>query len=1274
MLLESQRVTRKKTKLTDPTKIFPDQSHINKVRDALSIRPTSRASVMIGSGFSRNAKKIHFNTPDMPMWTDIAKCLFQRLYPEHSDDNSASVSNVLRLAQEYETAHGQSDLYEFLNQLIRDTEFIPGEAHFQLLKLPWRDVFTTNWDTLLERASSSILERPYRLVQSVKQLPIAAQPRIIKLHGSFPSQFPLIVAEENYRTYPTKFAPFVNTVQQAMMETVFFLIGFSGDDPNFLNWSGWVRDNLGESALTIYLAGYLNLSTHRRRMLEAHGVVPIDLAKHPNATTWPDSRRDEYATQWLLHTLRPSRPYDEARWPSAPIDKEKPIPEQLLPLMRITTEVPIKEPNKTQQDGQQDKDHDLRRQVMEVIEYWTHNRQLYPQWLVFPPGHERSELSRRTDEWEPSILDVLPSLSPLEQLTALRELVWRKEILLEPATPELEAIARSTLNKIDCQRYTVEGVHEAPDDWEEVRKAWVDVALTLLTNARLDCNLNAFQSHLNALRPFGHEDANVAHRLCHERCLWAIYSLAFARLNALLDEWMVEESTPDWMLRKAALLTEAGRHDESVSLIQLALSLLRQGPTGGRTIASASREAWALASTLTANNRLSVSREWEKLASMKCDPPAEMDHLRRMLSHADEKDESPSFDLGARNASRLRFSNLGRSRLIAAYRTIRLPEVSGVPPVNNPGETSDMPVSIMSDLFPQAADQLVMTNPKLAIRLVLRTCNYDEDNTLQRVLSRIHLAVLDVHSAEELAHICIAAIDYAYPRLTTSGESSGGISWIERLRVTLEVLSRLVLRLPPVTVHETLEIALKLYSTDRIVQHTWMGPPLENLLKRTWEALSSDERSSRAFDLLTAPIAELDGFTAARNCPDPGRLVKAMDLPTNRTPHNDKQYSEVVDYLVRGLLSTGDGRARVVARLIPLTLSHNLTIKESSKVANALWLNSDPILSNASGPRAPFDWVYLILPEIDEGQAERSFRSKWLTVTSDHHDESPAHSTDMLTQVGAALSGMRGQGREFKLSSDDESQIAVHIEKIVEMFSSNSISFDLGIGSTILHLSSLAIEITLPEHIVDSLYRQIEDTLEMPDHGNDPMMRPINDIRISLAFALVPGLIKAMPDRFEALSLWLRTGLASESELRVGAAMAALRSWLSASEKSTLPPVPDDLIREVGAIIASGRRVALIDALICATLVFDRGSESHRDTIKTLVLQGLSYLAEKLKYDSEHDSHGDVHTLRLLCTQLATHIAGQGYANDATIAKWIDMGKSDPFPETRNLIQSFSLD
>ena len=329
---------------------FPDQSHMNRVRDALSISPTSRASVMVGSGFSRNAEKVNSNANDIPLWQDIATEIFNTLYPDERTDGrdgesvgALSADNALRLAQEYETAFGQSELYRLLGQLVRNDDFTPGKMHERLLRLPWRDVFTTNWDTLLERAAFDVGEPKYTLVQNIKQLPIVTQPRIIKLHGSFPSEFPLISTEEDYRTYPIKFAPFVNTVQQAMMETVFLLIGFSGDDPNFLKWSGWVRDNLGKAAPRLYLAGWLNLSRHRRSMLEHRGVIAIDLANHPKASTWPRHRQHQYAAEWLLLTLEPSGLYDETTWPSPPAQEQTPVPDYLEPVGRVIPDVPKKE-------------------------------------------------------------------------------------------------------------------------------------------------------------------------------------------------------------------------------------------------------------------------------------------------------------------------------------------------------------------------------------------------------------------------------------------------------------------------------------------------------------------------------------------------------------------------------------------------------------------------------------------------------------------------------------------------------------------------------------------------------------------------------------------------------------------------------------------------------------------------------------------------------------------------------------------------------------------
>ena len=919
----------------------------------------------------------------------------------------------------------------------------------------------------------------------------------------------------------------------------------------------------------------------------------------------------------------------------------------------------------------QPSDSGLLDRIRKVLEIWTHNRTLYPGWLVFPSGQERSELSHRTGDWEQPILSAFPHFTPVEQLKAVRELLWRKEILLEPITRELEAAANQALHKIDCEKHTIEGVQAERHDWAEVREAWYAVALFLLTDARLDCNLTLFEQLLDGLMPFVNDGPDIEHRIRQERCLWAVYSLEFGHLNELLDRWTVDNCDPAWMLRKAALLTEARRYDESIPLVERALNALRQDPAESKSIASASREGWALASTLTMNNRQSVVREWSKLASLKCDAGSEADHVRRAMTRTDAEDEAPSFDVGVRQGTRVRFSNLSRSRLIAAYRVVRLLEVAGVPPVNNPGRDTDLPMSMVSDLLTLAADELVTTNPQLSFRLVLRICTYDKDKMLQRVLSRTHLARLPGETVAEIAQLCIGVIKYSLPRLFVSDEPRSGISWIERMRVAMEVLSRLVLRLPPDLVNETLDIGLECYRTNRVAQDSWLGPPLGNMLERAWEAVPKDVRTSRVFDLMTAPIMEWDNFAAGTNCPDPGDFIGSDDLPSERTSRCEKQYQEVVSLLVRGLLGSDDSRKRATFRLIPLVTSHSLTDKDSSDIANALWSNSDPILNNSSGPNSPLDWVYLILPEMEKGEAERSFRLKWLTSNPESQGKGLDYSSNMLTQVGAAVSGLRGWGRPFALSIEDEEHIAAHIENVVEKFSSSSVSFNFGIRSTIIHVSSLAAEITVPKHVAENLLQRVEVILGTHAHSREPMLTPVNDIRLALGFAVIPGLVRAMPDRFDDISLWLRMGLGSEDDARVRGAMAAIRSWLSASATPGLRLVPDDLVREVGVIIASDRRVALLEALVCATLVFDRGSESHRDTIRPLVLQGLSYLAEKLEYDAQEDIGGDVQTLRLLCAQLATKLAPQGFENDAAVAKWLDIGRSDPFPETRNVVMSY---
>lgn len=308
---------------------FPDQQHIESIRRALWHGTViSRAAVMIGAGMSRNADPLRPSRPTMATWQDLMAIMVDHLYPlspatakrrEDLKGQMKATTAALRLAEEFTAAFGRPALDDLILRAIPDADFVPGRLHRMLLELPWADVLTTNYDTLLERSAAGVLGQHYTVVRTVEEISTATRPRIVKLHGSFPSSRPFILTEEDFRTYPRRFAPFVNLAQQTVMENILCLIGFSGDDPNFLYWTGWVRDNLGQYAPRIYLAGLLDLSDSQRVLLQARNVVPIDFTPMFPITQYPDTgTRHRLALEWLLLSLRNGRPVDALDWPNPP--------------------------------------------------------------------------------------------------------------------------------------------------------------------------------------------------------------------------------------------------------------------------------------------------------------------------------------------------------------------------------------------------------------------------------------------------------------------------------------------------------------------------------------------------------------------------------------------------------------------------------------------------------------------------------------------------------------------------------------------------------------------------------------------------------------------------------------------------------------------------------------------------------------------------------------------------------------------------------------------
>ena len=226
--------------------------------------------------------------------------------------------------------------------------------------------------------------------------------------------------------------------------------------------------------------------------------------------------------------------------------------------------------------------------MRQTLAIWKHNRLQYPGWLALPSSYERAGFSWRTSNWEDHILTLLLQIGTVELLEAVHELVWRREILLQPISERLESSAASILERVDCQSGTFDGLLVDQVNWVEVREAWRNVALSLVTAARFRFDLSSFEQRVELLKPFLNDHLNVEHRIRHEGRLWALYTVNYGVLDGLLREWIVENAI---QCGRFAMRPYCGKRRKTKRL-RISLVLQRQFREGCGVMPAWRRGAW----------------------------------------------------------------------------------------------------------------------------------------------------------------------------------------------------------------------------------------------------------------------------------------------------------------------------------------------------------------------------------------------------------------------------------------------------------------------------------------------------------------------------------------------------------------------------------------------------------------------------------------------------------------------------------------------------------
>jgi len=262
---------------------------------------SENVSLLIGAGFSKNA------LPDFPNWNQLLSDMIIELYSGRFIDNSfriikkgpnkavlnkgfkkqiiqeiidevgyleivslflnkKGIREAVEVYIEERTPYADIDSGQFIIPHKKTSVKINNDdlsLHEKVLEGKWEQIYTTNYDNLLEYVAK-IKSKEWQEITNGYDLSFSdTKKNIIKIHGSLRNnedklnnkKFEFdgcydhcyIITKEDYDNYSTQHEAFAQLMRISLLKGVFCLVGFSGNDPNFLSWIKWVKDILIKS-------------------------------------------------------------------------------------------------------------------------------------------------------------------------------------------------------------------------------------------------------------------------------------------------------------------------------------------------------------------------------------------------------------------------------------------------------------------------------------------------------------------------------------------------------------------------------------------------------------------------------------------------------------------------------------------------------------------------------------------------------------------------------------------------------------------------------------------------------------------------------------------------------------------------------------------------------------------------------------------------------------------------------------------------------------------
>lgn len=1257
--------------------IYP---YIGRIRDALwCSAPRGRATVMIGAGFSRQAEPLGQSSEPFPLWSGLVKRLLTDLHL--SPDTPL---DALRVAQIYESTFGRPALDAAVAACVPDLAYSPGENHRRLLKLPWVDVLTTNYDTLLERAAADVFDRRYTRVVSPADLSIHVAPRVVKLHGTLPSHRPFIVTEEDYRCYPRTHAPFVNVVQQAVMETLVVLLGFSGHDPNFLQWIGWVRDELDEHAPPVYLCGVLDLSPAQQALFAARRVSPVDLGPLFPAAKYPDrDTRHAAATAWFLDVLAVGKPLRPREW--API--------QPLPLVALTPAgPPVRQFTAFTDIWPSSNSPGSEEKIRRTINLWRSQRLEYPGWLV-APQISRDRVWNGTKYWREFIVNGSEQFTPQERMCVLRELTWRLDVCLMSlwtSEADLMCTLLESVNPfpstLDLPGATVVDLGSGKD----LSETWVELAFAIVRTAREDFDEPRHTSWLNRLLALSSVVPSIVSRVAAERAYWELAHLDLEKLATHLKSWRAIEQSPLGQAKLAAVYAELGETDRAMELASTALRAIRARLASlAPQLELLSIESWliVLMNMLRFPTSFIEGESRDRLAVLSgedCDPHALREKLESDLSNQDlplkvEVSITHRFDPRSKSVSRrLPGNKWDFDEIVPAFVALRLPEVA-------PCAIRTRSVNFLSHVAANAALWLEPVAPFWAFGFFVRL---GDKNVIERCLDRPAVAWMDSSRVDRLVPMLVRLADHALESMPLRDPKEQDTLDARMGNTALEILSRLAIRLSASRRQEVMRLLLHWLESDAAARAWGFDDEVGHLTHRLIFALPSDELLAAVVPLLSVPLVEDHGFGTRDHTRWPevtDGFSKRKDWPAEQ-PKIPTELVARLTYAVRS--DQRETRRRATVRLLFLLDRGWLSNAQVAEFGAAIWFK----MQSANGLPTDLDDfgvdTLVRLPGAKDHDIPALVRFRLLSKPFHPlRDSTGVYSVDVVEQVSERLWDIqRWAGIFFPrapwivLTPEETATLA---SALVEWWVANEEVVVKQVTATRYNPFFRADQIS---NMIQGLLSVFGDVL-LPSVVNEPdtakaIHRTIERIRGAgfRATRSLVGLFVANRISADALAENLAVDLGSNDRDHIGYGAWCLLIWHRAySTRLLAGPPPENLVQLLAHRIALRAEPASDEACQWMARLVHEAEEVLSPTIYELLVRGLAVLERttdlvewRKRYtrgEAKRNEANELLEIRACAVALASILARRaermGEAIPVSISRWKDAAAADPLPEIR---------